>query len=368
MYNLDECFFYRIKVGFILILIALINLKTKAQNHHTTIHKTLEENYLEAKDQFSQFEKQHGHFIQTKNVQMHYLTWGNPKNVPLIWSHGSLLNAYELYNVADDLVKAGYYIIAIDYYGHGLTPIPRHEVSIYHVADDIKFLMDKLQIKKAIIGGFSRGGYISSAFYDAYPNHVLGLILADGGSVSSSTHYQQMGEKLVKKQFKSLDVKTHFPWDSTYNTEFDAYKSLYDKAEKGNQFQNLVLIKKNDNGRYGIYEGLNKLFHMANSHDFLDLTFRPTKAPLFAESMVMMEPKIIYRNLDVPVLILDPISEHDPFPFEEENNALQRQHPSLISHVLYRNTEHNIIYTHPREFIKDLTAFLKTVKDFNKLN
>lgn len=353
------------KLSFTFLVLFLLNFKVQAQTKVND--KNISQMYLEAKSEFTNFENLHGHFIQTKNVRMHYLTWGNPKNVPLIWSHGSLLNAYELYNVEGELVKAGYYIIAIDYYGHGLTPIPSQEVSIYHIADDIMFLMNKLAIKKAVIGGFSRGGYISSAFYDAYPNRVLGLIMADGGSVASGTHYHLMKETALKNQLKLMDLKTHNPWDSTYTSEFEAYKNLYDSTEIGNQFQSLALIKKNKNGRYGIYEGLTNLFHMQNSQDFLDLIFRPTKTPLFAESMFVMEPKIIFRNLDVPMLILDPISANDPFPFEKENSNLQKQHPNLIEHILYPETEHNIIYTQPKKFIKDVAGFLKKVKVYNKM-
>ncbi|RYY06160.1 MAG: alpha/beta hydrolase [Sphingobacteriaceae bacterium] len=355
------------RFSFTLLLFVWLSFTIKAQVL-TKEKKDISELYQEAKIQFINFEKLHGHFIQTKNVKMHYLTWGNPENIPLIWSHGSLLNAYELYDVADKLAKAGYYIIAIDYYGHGLTPIPNHEVSLYNIADDIKFLMDKLKISKAVIGGFSRGGYISSAFYDAYPNYVLGLVLADGGSVSSNTHYHQMDTSAIKNQFKYLDDKTSFPWDSTYTSEFDAYKSLYDQTEKGNQFKTLILIKKNKFGKYGIYEGLNNFFYMNSSQNFSDLIYRPTKAPLFAASMVMMEPKIIYRNLKVPVLILDPISKNDPFPFEKENQALQKQHSDLIKHVTYPNIEHNIIYAEPEKFTEDLIDFLKQVKRYNKIN
>lgn len=357
--------FFNMKFNFTLFLLFWLSFTIKAQVP-IKVNKNINELYIEAKSKFTSFENLHGHFIQTKNVRMHYLTWGNPKDVPLIWSHGSLLNAYELYDVADELAKAGYFIIAIDYYGHGLTPVPNHEISLYHVADDIKFLMDKLKINKAIIGGFSRGGYISSAFYDAYPNRTLGLILADGGSVASGTHYHQVGEAGVKEQFKSLDIKTHFAWDSTYNSELDAYKNLYDSTENNNQFKNLILIKKNKYGRYGVYEGLTDLFYMSNSQEFLDLIFRSTKAPLFAESMFMMEPKIIFRNLNIPILILDPVSSGDPFPFEKENNALQKQHPNLIKHVFYPNTEHNIIHTNPKKFTKDLITFLKEVKIHTK--
>ncbi len=34
--------------------------------------------FLKTKAEFVQFEKTHGHYIQTPNVKMHYLSWGKP--------------------------------------------------------------------------------------------------------------------------------------------------------------------------------------------------------------------------------------------------------------------------------------------------
>lgn len=81
--------------------------------------------YNEFRVDFDKYEKQHGHYIQTNNVKMHYLEWGNPKNPTLIWIHGTYSNGYELYEIIDDLVKMNLHVIAIDYYGHGFTDIPK---------------------------------------------------------------------------------------------------------------------------------------------------------------------------------------------------------------------------------------------------
>ena len=105
-----------------------------------------------------------------------------------MWLHGTYGNAYGFVDFAEILVDSGYQVIALDYYGHGQTPLPDHPVSIYHVADDIKVLLDSLQIGRVIIGGLSRGGSIATAFYDEYPERTLALILEDGGSVSWVTH------------------------------------------------------------------------------------------------------------------------------------------------------------------------------------
>jgi pimeloyl-ACP methyl ester carboxylesterase len=344
------------------VIAFLISLTGTVRAQTATHHKASQEEkkaYSLAKKDFAAFESKHGRYIQTRNVRMHYLTWGNPSNPALVWSHGSLLNAYELLPVADSLAKAGFYIIAIDYYGHGLTPIPKKEVSLYHVADDIKFLMDKLNIKKAFIGGFSRGGFISTAFYDAYPKSVLGLVLEDGGSVGSNVYYDNLSTEKLKERAKEFDVKGHNPWDITYNSEMDAFTSVYDKNDKRSQFENLAIIRKNMAGKWAFYPGLLALFHLSSSQEFLDLTLRPTKVPLFAESMVIMEPKIIFRNLNIPVLIMDPYGKGDENPVELENQALQKEHPKFITYIGYPDSGHNILYEQPKKFTKDVIGFLK---------
>lgn len=315
--------------------------------------------YDSAKVEFTNFEKKHGGFIKTKNIQMHYLEWGSSKNTPLIWVHGSFTNSYELLNIAEDLVKEGYYLIAIDYYGHGLTKIPKNEVSLYHVADDIRELMEVKKIKKAIIGGWSRGGIIATAFYDAYPEKVLGLILEDGGSVSTNTHYHKISPNELDKRVKDI-FKDRVAYDM-FDTEYEAYKSFYDYNSGGTQFELLAWLTIDDNKKWSIGPGVEKLFNMRNEKEFLDNILRPTQANLFGESMAIIEPKIIYRNLKVPILILDPISDQDIFPYESENRQLKNQHPDLITHKIYENTGHNVHYEKPAMFVRDLGTFLQTV-------
>lgn len=317
--------------------------------------------YDSAKVEFNDFEKKHGRFIKTKNIKMHYLEWGNPKNPPLIWAHGGFTNSYELLSIADDLVKEGYYLIAIDYYGHGLTQIPNHEVSLYHVADDINELMEAKKIKKAIIGGWSRGGFIATAFYDTYPDKVLGLILEDGGSVSTNTFYHKLSPNELDERIKNI-FKDRITY-SKFNSEYEAYKSYYDYSSGGTQFELLAWLTKDENEKWSIGIGVEKLFNMSSEKEFLDNILRPTQSNLFGESMAIIEPKIVYRNLKVPMLILDPISDQDIFPYENENRLLKNMHPTLVTHKIYENTGHNIHYEKPAMFVKDLAVFLQTVRN-----
>ncbi len=291
---------------------------------------------------------------------MHYLTWGNPKNTPLIWLHGSVSTGYEMLPMADKFVQENYYVIAPDYYGHGQTAIPPHDVSLYHVADDLSDLMKHLKIDKAIIGGWSRGGFIASAFYDVYPEKVLALILEDGGSVATNTNYHKMDSAQLIQKVKGFADQI-IP-DTVYSTELDAYSAFLEKDQNENQFELLTWIRKNNEGKWVVGPGLWKLFHMSTPEQSLENILRPTRSPLFAESMSIIEPKIIYRNLQVPMLILDPAGHNDLFPFEKENAALKDQHPHLITHKIFLNTGHNIHYERPDEWLREVLSFLRKIK------
>lgn len=324
----------------------------------------LKPRYDSARVAFENFEKKHGGFITTRNVKMHYLELGNPKDEPLIWAHGSFTNGYELMDIAGKLVDKGYYLVAIDYYGHGQTPIPAHEVSLYHVADDIKALMEAKKIKKAVVGGWSRGGSIATAFYDAYPGSVSGLILEDGGSVAVNSHYQQMADAELKSRVADI-FKDKVEY-GRFDSEFEAYKAYYDQSSGGLQFELLAWLSKDKEGKWSIGAGLEELFHMKTAEQFLGNILRPAQSTLFARSMAVMEPEIIYRNLDVPLLILDPISDQDIQPFEKANEKLRSLHPELITHKIYEQTGHNIHYEKPDAFVKDAGEFLKIVRKHKK--
>ncbi len=312
--------------------------------------------YEQARQAFDTFEREHGNYVETKNTKVHFLTWGNPKDIPFVWIHGSFTNSYEIKDLADSIVQNGYYLIAIDYYGHGLTPIPSHQVSLYDVADDILHILNDLGIDQAVIGGWSRGAYIATAFYDSYPDRVKALILEDGGSVNINTHYHNLSENEIRKLTDELFSER--PAYTAFKTEFEAFLEYRDKSDSSLQFELLAWIAQDAEGNYSIGPGIEDLFHMKDQEQFLMNIYEPSNTPLFARSMAMMDPIKIYDQLNVPLLILDPVTEEDLFPFEEENRALRNMHPDLIVHHIYENTGHNIHYERPEVFLRDVLSFL----------
>lgn len=190
---------------------------------------------------------------------------------------------------------------------------------------------------------------------------MLGLILEDGGSVSTNTYYHKMDDAQLKERVN--EIFKHKVSYSKHESQYQAYKAFYDIDEGGIQYTLLAWISMDNNGFWTIGSGLEDLFNMKTAEQLLDTILRPTRTSLFAASMSMLEPKVIYRNLSVPMLILDPVAENDIFPYEKENDDLARLHPKLIIHKKYNNTGHNIHYERPKMFVEDVGGFLKSVKD-----
>ncbi len=345
-----------------LLLFFSLTFLLKAQNQQLRNDSL---SFEKTKAEFVKFEATHGHYIQTNHVKMHYLSWGKPTGKTLVWVHGTYSNGYEFFGFADSLVKQGYYVIAIDYYGHGFTPIPDKEVSIYSVGDDIKFLLDRLQVKKAVIGGWSRGGSVATAFYDTYPDYVSGLILEDGGSVAAATTDSKLSiDSLTAKYTIIIEASATF-FGRAYESEFDAVKGTCGFEKKGDMFWALGAFKKNSAGKYAISPEIAELIGMSGLDEYLTVFYRPfASKKLFGSSYILLNPKMIYRNLNVPMLILDPVSEYDEYQVEEENAALQKLHANYVVHRIYKNTSHALKSERPDEFLKDVILFLSNLKNF----
>ena len=86
--------------------------------------------YEKAKGMLADAEREHGRWVETENGPMHYAEWETPNGIPFLWVHGTTRSCYELFPLIAELQEIGLHVIAIDWYGHGATPIPESEVSV----------------------------------------------------------------------------------------------------------------------------------------------------------------------------------------------------------------------------------------------
>ncbi len=103
-------------------------------------------------------------------------------------------------------LKQNFRVITIDLAGFGQAKQTNGDaVTMQTYAEQVKNLMDKLHIEKAIIGGESMGGYVSLAFLQQYSDRVLGLILSDTQSIADSN------EAKAKREAAAQNVLANGP-------------------------------------------------------------------------------------------------------------------------------------------------------------
>ncbi|WP_145856021.1 alpha/beta fold hydrolase [Pedobacter suwonensis] len=91
-----------------------------------------------------------------KNVRLHVTDLGEGQ--PIVLIHGwPLSDAMYEYQYAD-FIQKGFRVIGITLRGFGLSDKPAGKYNYDVFADDIKVVLDKLNIENATIGGFSMGG------------------------------------------------------------------------------------------------------------------------------------------------------------------------------------------------------------------
>jgi non-heme chloroperoxidase len=111
-----------------------------------------------------------------KNVKLHVTDLGDGKPVVLIhgWPLSDAMYEYQY----QELVEKGFRVIGITLRGFGKSDKPYGKYNYDVYADDIKTVLDKLNIQNATLGGFSMGGAISIHYVAKYNSaHVARLAL-----------------------------------------------------------------------------------------------------------------------------------------------------------------------------------------------
>jgi len=126
-----------------------------------------------------------GSFIRLSNGFTHYELCGpdNAQSVALI--HGFSVPYFVFDPTFNFLVSAGFRVLRYDLFGRGFSDRPHVKYNIDLFVNQLKELLDALNIKQVNLIGLSMGGAVASAFTVNFPEHVRRLILIDPVGIQS---------------------------------------------------------------------------------------------------------------------------------------------------------------------------------------
>lgn len=106
----------------------------------------------------------------------------NGSGIPMVMLHGNMQNANYFKNQIDYFMTY-YQVITIDSRGHGKSDFGHHRLSLDVLAEDVIKILDELNVKQAIILGFSDGGNIAIKIAQLIPERLMAVI-AVGSNMS----------------------------------------------------------------------------------------------------------------------------------------------------------------------------------------
>lgn len=95
----------------------------------------------------------------------------------IVFLHGLTAN-YHLFDLQTDYFSQEYNVMAWDAPCHGKSR-PYHEFTYPNITEELKAILDKEDIERAVLVGQSMGGFVAQSFIIKYPDMVRGFVAID---------------------------------------------------------------------------------------------------------------------------------------------------------------------------------------------
>ena len=157
---------------------------------------------------------------------------------PLLFLHGTGCDSSDWGRVIEG-VPRNLRCITLDFRGHGQSSVPTHPFTLADLANDVKHLIDHLELQGLVIVGHSLGGMVAMEVAK-HSASVAGLVLLEGWTSLSSAgstfdpgrFYGSLPQTAIAQiQQKSEETRSRFRsevWDNFWESakSFDGYAYL----------------------------------------------------------------------------------------------------------------------------------------------
>lgn len=255
-----------------------------------------------------------------KTSGMYYERAGS--GTPVILLHGWNLDTRMWDGIFEELAQE-YQVIRLDIRGFGQTPPATEPYAIY---EDIRDLMDELEIEQAHFVGHSLGHVIQMEVVSAFPERVLSMVSAYGALLGHPrSEASQKSSETLMQLAQSGDMEAYMEAD--LHALLDGWNA--------------------ERGRVGgeVRERLRKIRAHANTIS-RDLSLLQIVEPL---------PITRLEEIDVPLLTI--YGDHDVPDFQEISNLLVERMPNA-KQVFLPRTGHMGPMEKPQEFVQLVREFI----------
>ena len=169
--------------------------------------------------------------LDVDGISLYYTVRG--KGVPILFIHPPVITSVNFIYQLEELSK-NFRVITFDIRGHGRSQHSNTPITYPLIVNDIKHLLDHLEVKKAFICGYSTGGSIALEFLLTYADRALGGIIISGMSEVSDKNLKSkvsLGMTLAKAGFVSV-LAMSISWSNS-NTQ-KLFKETFLEALKTN--------------------------------------------------------------------------------------------------------------------------------------
>ncbi|WEK56206.1 MAG: alpha/beta hydrolase [Candidatus Cohnella colombiensis] len=165
-------------------------------------------------------------YLKVDGSSIYYEVYG--EGVPLIFIHSHGLS-HQMFSPQIHYFRKHYKLILVDLRGNGRSGALG--VNNSHIlqaqCEDLKLLLDQLEISNAVWVGVSDGGILVQQFMELYPQYVSAIILSDSysqnrskgwvGKLASALHTASSVTSYLPNEFFTRSLKlTYYNWDFAY--------------------------------------------------------------------------------------------------------------------------------------------------------